>query len=159
MSMELYVLSDRRLKSIADWQAAISAEGFPVSLTTGVPLEELNGIFPVQLGGQLTDFECVHWRGPEVMAEMADVDFGHPWVHVLALRWGADLYAGPAAYMAAAAYAKAAGGVLFDCEEGKIITPKQAARIGRELEQAIPEAQAFLRRLMEKLENDPGHSR
>jgi hypothetical protein len=153
MSMELYVFSDRRLKSIADWQAAISAEGFPVRLTTGVPIEELNGILPVQLGGQLTDFECVHWHGPEVMAEMSDIDFGHPWVHVLALRWGADFFAGPAAYMAAAAYAKACGGVLFDCEEGKIITPEQAASIGRELEQGIPEMQEYLRSIMEKLKN------
>jgi len=155
MSMELYVLSDRRLKSIADWQAAISAEGFPVTLTTGVPLEELDGILPVQLGGQLTDFECEHWRAPEWMAGHPEIDFGHPWVHLLALRWGADLFAGPAAYMAAAAYAKAAGGVLFDCEEGKITTPQQAATIGRELEQSIPQAQAFLRDLMEKLKHQP----
>jgi hypothetical protein len=39
MAMEIFALSDRRLNSIAEWQRAIDAEGFPfpARLTTDVP--------------------------------------------------------------------------------------------------------------------------
>lgn len=45
MSMELFVLSDRRLASIAEWQRAINAESFPLRLSPETPFEELDGIY------------------------------------------------------------------------------------------------------------------
>ena len=44
MAMELYVFSDRRLASIAEWQRAINAERFSLRLLTETPFEELDGI-------------------------------------------------------------------------------------------------------------------
>jgi hypothetical protein len=61
MSMELFVFSDRRLPSMAEWQRAINAEGFPIRLLTETPFEELNGIVLVQFGDKRTSFEVVHW--------------------------------------------------------------------------------------------------
>ena len=49
MAMEFFVLSDRRLASIAEWQQAITAEGFQLLLSTETPFEALNGFLPAQL--------------------------------------------------------------------------------------------------------------
>jgi len=59
--MELFVLSDRQLASIAEWQQAIAAEGFPLLLSTEIPFEALDGFLPAQLGEKPTGFECSHW--------------------------------------------------------------------------------------------------
>ena len=39
MAMELFVLSDERLNSVAEWQAAIDAEGYPLRLDANKPME------------------------------------------------------------------------------------------------------------------------
>ncbi len=41
MSMELYVLSDRSLTSIAEWQLAIDSSGFPLRLSAAVRLVQI----------------------------------------------------------------------------------------------------------------------
>src|SRR5262249_27231339 len=134
MAMELFVLSDRRLRSIAEWQHVIDAEEFPLRLSTQTPFEALDGILPVSLGDHSTDFECAHWDAPELMADYAELDFGHPWTEALAFRWGgSSFYSTPAAYMAGAAYAKATAGVVFDCEQGKILTSQHAVQAARDL--------------------------
>lgn len=89
------------------------------------PFEELDGILPVHLGDRRTSFECVHWDARVLMAESPGLDFGHEWTHALSFRWGADIYASPAAYMAGAAYAKATDGIVLDCEEYRIFTPQR----------------------------------
>ena len=144
--MDLFVFSDRRLTSIAEWQRAINAEGFPVLLLTETPFEELSGIVPVQFGDKRTSFEVVHWNAREQMSEFPALDFGRQWIHALSFWWGGDLYAAPAAYMAGATYAKATEGVVLDCEEGKIFTPQQTAEVARDLAESIPMMEAELRR-------------
>lgn len=49
--------------------------------------------------------------------------------------------------MAAGAYAKATGGVVFDCEEGKIISPERAGEIAGEIERDIPMIEEMVRRM------------
>ena len=43
MSMEICVLSDARLASIAEWQISIEAERFPLRLPQEEPLAESGG--------------------------------------------------------------------------------------------------------------------
>ena len=150
MSMELYIFSDRRLTSIGAWQQAIDTEGFPLRLSTGIPFTALQGALPGRFRGKPTAFECDHWNASERIAESPHIDFGRRWKYALAFRWGADTYAGAAAYMAGSAYAKATGGVLLDCEEGKIISAQRAAEIGFDLERSIPMIEAAVRKVMEQ---------
>jgi hypothetical protein len=141
MSMELYVLSDIRLTSIDDWQQAIDAAGFPLRLSAARPFAELSGVLPVQLSGRQTAFECDHWDTDDqedLIETYDDVDFDRRWKYTLAFRWTGNPYEGIATYLAAGAYAKATGGVVFDCEEGKIISPERAVEIASEIEQQIP---------------------
>jgi hypothetical protein len=60
MAMELYVLSDQRLSSIAEWQQAIDAEGFALQLSRETPLDAVDGFLPAQLNREPTGFECNH---------------------------------------------------------------------------------------------------
>ncbi len=137
MSMEIYVLSDHCLDSTEAWQRTIDAAGDPLQLSTGRPFAELGGALPVALRDRPTAFECDHWDAAELMADLSDVTFDHPWSHALAFRWGGDFTAGASAYLAAAAYAEATGGVIFDGEEG-LIPPARAREVARDLEQNGP---------------------
>jgi hypothetical protein len=160
MAMELFVLSDRMLGSIAEWQRAIDADGFPLRLSDKTPFSELNGILPVQLEGHETEFECNQWDARELAEDYADMDFGKPWAHALAFRWGGlSVRSTPAVYMAAAAYARATDGAIFDCEEGKIITPQHAGEVARDSLRDVPKMEAALRLALERLKADfPGPS-
>jgi hypothetical protein len=147
MALELFLLSDMQLESIAAWQAAIDSEKFPLRLKDDRPLAALKGFLSVLLRGTATGFECDHWPARAVMRERSYVDFGHEWRHALAFRWGGDLKQLESAWMAAAAYANATQGVVFDDEGGEIHTAGQAVEMVSEIERGIPIAESFLRDL------------
>ena len=138
MSIEIYALSDRRLASIAEWQQAIDREGIDLRLDTSRPFEELSGHLPAHRGEQHAGFECDHWEADEIIEGYGDVDFGHRWKENLAFRLGGNSWALWGAYAAATAYARAAGGVVFDPQAGEVMTPDRAAEVTR---QVVPDAE------------------
>jgi hypothetical protein len=146
MAMELFVLSDKQLSTVAEWQAAIDGEGYPLRLDVKMPIEALKGFFPVQLRDKKTGFECGQWPADKFMREKSEVKFGHDWKYVLTFRWGGDLNQVQGAWMAAAAYAAATNGVVFDEEEGKIRTPSEAQEIVQGIERDMPKVEELLRR-------------
>jgi hypothetical protein len=147
MSMEIHCLSDRQLDSIIDWQQAIDAQGFALKLSNSCPFASLKGFLPAQSGETETGFECYHDDPDELLVEYDNIDFGHSWKFALSFRWGGDLSECLAAYMAAAAYAKATDGVVFDSEEGQILTPQKAVECARQMETELPAVQAELDRI------------
>ena len=140
MSIEIFVLSDKRLISIEEWQRAIDAEGFDLRLDASRPFDALSGHLPAQRGEQHAGFECDHWDPKDVMDEesCADIDFGRRWTHALAFRFGGDFHALWGAYAAAAAYARATEGVVFDGESGEVLPPEKAAQEARDIERVLP---------------------
>jgi hypothetical protein len=123
MSMELIVLSDRRLSSIADWQQAIDAEKLHLTLSTETPIDGLSGFLPVRSNdAAMTGFECYLDDAQEIFELYPDVKFGRSWSNSLTFRWGSDLDECLAACAAAAAYAKATGGVVFDPQDGRLMS-------------------------------------
>ncbi len=137
MAMEIYVFSDRKLESLAQWQAAIEAEGFALRVATATPFEALSGFLPMDLDGRKAGCECDHFDAAETMDSFSDVDFGRRWRHALAFRWGGDMAACLCAYMAAAAYARATDGHVLDCDENRMLTPREAANVVRELQKFV----------------------
>ena len=91
MSMELMVLSDRRLPSIADWQDAIATEGLRVTLLPGVVIDKLDGFVPVRSNDTMTGFECYHCDAQEIFEQYADRRFGRSWRNGFIFRWGGDI--------------------------------------------------------------------
>jgi hypothetical protein len=140
MAMEIYALSDRQLNSLADWQRAINAEGFPfpLQLSANTPFADLSGFLPVRYENVQTGFECDHWDPRSIITEYPDIGFGHPWKYALAFRFGAKPGELESAWMAATAYARATRGVVFDTEEGKLFKPDEAAQVIRKIENNRP---------------------
>lgn len=138
MSIEIFVLSDRRLAAMAEWQQAIDSEGFTLKLDASRPFEAMSGYLPAQRDEQEAGFECDHWDPSEIIENCPDIDFGRAWTQALAFRFGGDFHALWGAYAAAAAYARATGGVLFDGESGEVLPPDKAAEIARDIERDLP---------------------
>jgi hypothetical protein len=149
MSMEIFVLSDRRLNAIGDWQRAIDRRGSPLRLSDAIPFADQRGGLPAVLRDRATAFECDHWDADTLVAETPDVAFGRHWRYALAFRWGGDMAAGEAAYLAAAAYAEATDGRILDCAEGALVSPERAAIIAAEFETSGPLIEEALRRMIE----------
>jgi hypothetical protein len=146
MAMELFVLSDRELNSIAEWQAAIEAQGFALKLDD-TDFETHSGFLPAKLNGKLTGFECDHWAADEFMRENSDINFGHNWRFVLAFRWIGDFNELLAVSIAAAAYATATSGVVLNDQEGILRTAVEALDEARHIERDMPRLEAIAREL------------
>ena len=151
MSMEIYALSDMQLGSLAEWQRAIDAENFSLKLSADRPFPALRGYLPVKVSDVQAGFECDHWDPCDVQKTYADVGFGHEWRYCLAFRWGVDLKACLGAYMAAAAYASATNGVVLDCEQGALLSAREAVQAARDVEQQLPAMEQNLRDVVQKL--------
>lgn len=146
MSMQLSVLSDRQVASMADWQAAIDRAGFPLALALDKPFERLGGFLPGRLSGDPTGFECYHENSEELQADFADVPFNHAWRYALVLRWGGDLKSLRSAWMAATGYAIVTDGVVFDDQEAVIRTAAEARETVAAIERDWPRAQSLMPR-------------
>lgn len=156
MSMELWILSDKKLDSITQWQAAIDAEGYPLRLSAETPFEVLNGFLPSLLQGDLTGFECYHESTAEFVRGNPDIHLNHDWKCVLAIRWlGSKRNELLAAWIAAAAYAQATDGVIIDDQEEKIWNAAEAGDAARRMYGA-PEfhVKSVVDKLMPSLERE-----
>ena len=151
MSMEICVLSDSQLTSISEWQKAIDAKAFPLRLSSDKPLAQLSGFLPAYLSQKRTGFECRHLDPSDIFDTYNDFHFGHGWKYVLAFIWGGNFDAMLAAYMAATAYAAATDGIVFDEQEGKLLSPAQSCETIKDIERSRPEFEAAMRDLMQQL--------
>jgi hypothetical protein len=152
MSMSLWVFSDKELSSIAEWQAAVDAEGYPLQLSAEMIFERLCGFFPMHLRGELTGFESYHEDVADVVQACFDIKLDHAWKFVLGFVWlGSKENELLAAWMAATAYATATNGVVLDGEGIRFLTPAQARAIVHDLEHPSPETLAAIKEIKERL--------
>jgi hypothetical protein len=132
MSMEIHVLSDKQLPSIAAWQQAIDDEGFDLKLAPEVEFDKASGFLPAMLRGKQSGFESYHDDPRDLMEGYADVPYFKScpaWKHALSFRWGSLAHEGVSVFMAATAYAKATGGVVYDPQEGMVLTLDEMRRL------------------------------
>lgn len=144
MSMEICVLSDVQLSSVDEWQKAIDSEGFPLRLSYDKPLAQVGGFLPTFLNNERSGFECHHREPDDVVGAYPDVQFGRIWKYVLVFIWGGDLNEMQAAWMAAAAYAHATGGIVFDEDQGQIYNAGQAVQTAQDIVREIPNLEAMI---------------
>jgi hypothetical protein len=140
MSIEIHVLSDQRLPSIAMWQEAIESEDFALKLklSRDTQFDEVSGFLPALLTDMESGFECYHDDARELMEAYANsVEFDHVWKHALSFQWGSIMRESVSAYMAATAYARATGGVVFDPQDAKIMTPAESRDVVHQLEKHV----------------------
>ena len=151
MSVDLYALSDRRLVSVAEWQHAIDGERPGLVLPTDTSIDELGGFLPVRWNGRSTGFECDHIPAYEVLKSRGDIDFGRKWACALAF-YTREFEELLVAYIAAAAYAKAAGGVVFDPQQTLVMSPLQAIEMAGQIERDIPKAKQAMQAIVRERE-------
>lgn len=137
--MQIYVLSDVRLKSISDWQDAIEREDFPLQLMDDSDFWTGSGFWPVTLEQRSTGFERYHVKPQEFRNNCHGVQFDREWKYVLELVWGGDFAEMQAATMAATAYARATGGIVFDPQAGQFLTASEAFEDVQEDKRALAE--------------------
>jgi hypothetical protein len=129
MSLDLYVLSREPLPDTAAWQEAIAAEGYPIRLSASMPISALGGFLPVALGDDETGFECSLIDVSDVIETYPENGLeGGEWQSALVFYFGADAAEGYAANAAAAAYAKATNGVVFDPQAGEVMTDEDSRK-------------------------------
>ena len=150
MSIEIFVLSNRQIVSLEVWQQAINNEGLQLTLSVDGPVDELHGFLPVELEGLASGFECDHCDVHEIAELYPDVDLGQNWKEALAFNsqgFEEDL----AAYQAAAAYAKATDGIVFDPQESLVMSPQQAFAVASQYKADIPRMKELLSTTLPKL--------
>lgn len=114
-------------------------------------LDKVRGFFPAILDGKQTGFECFHDDANKIMNGFGAGYFPHAWRFALGFRWlGSRLDELQAAWMAAAAYAVATGGVVLDCEEGQILTPHQAREAIHKILNDLPRVETLLAEIRQK---------
>jgi hypothetical protein len=145
--MQICVLADSQLGSIAEWQEAIDAEKLPLRLSDPEPDRNLGA----RLNEEETSIEYGIYDFNELKNTYPHVRFGHDWKFVIAFTWSSDVAQGIASWMAATAYAHAAGGIVFDEQEGTLLTTGKSLQVARDMEQYRPEMEAALRNYVQGL--------
>lgn len=146
MAMELFVFSDRQLQTISEWNRALFEIGFDVVIEETGKIAELSGHQPTKLRGRDVWIEYDHFDPTEFFEELKEgVKKERDWRYLLAFRWGSDIYAHSAVFMAAAAYAKATEGVVLDEWEPIFRKWEEVAEIARQADLDTPKVEAWLR--------------
>ena len=150
MSMQICVLTDSLIAGIAEWQRAIDAEGFPLQISDDDPNRNL----AARLREEETEISYDTHDFRELEDTYANKKFGRDWTYAVAFTWSSDIPQAIASWMAATSYARATHGVVFDEQEGKLLTPEEAVQIVREIERDRPAMEAavesFVRQLSPK---------
>jgi hypothetical protein len=156
MATEIFVFCDRQIGSIAEWQAAIDAEGFALRLSTSGLSNEVSG--HARFGHDDAGFECDQADSAALMARYPAVDFGHAWRCVRAFRSGPDLKSNIVSWIGVVIFAKVAGRKVFDPQEGKLYAPEEALDPLREVERDILQVEDELKKLKERSRKAPDPS-
>ncbi|MGU3542807.1 hypothetical protein [Methylobacterium sp. A52T] len=131
MSMEAYALCARAMPSVAEWQAAIDEIGFDLKLDAVRMPPATQGHLPATWRRREAGFECQIVPLSDLTDTYTDIDFGGPWTCVYAFYF-ATLPACAGAWMAVAACAARSGGIVFDPQEGHLLTAEDAIRHARD---------------------------
>ena len=137
MSLELYVISPRRLQSIQEWQDAVDKCGFPIKFQPDTDFSKVSGFLPLQLRDRLSGFECSHWPIDDILKTYEGIKIDSSFKHALAFRWGGNYDELISATQASAAYSVATEGLVFDCQEGDFISNEKSIEIARTIEEQV----------------------
>lgn len=143
MAMEIFVFSDKRLETIAEWNTALIEMGFDVVIDDSRRVAELSGSQPTKLRDRDVWIEYDHFDPAKFFEEQDYVRKERDWKYLLAFRFGGDLYALTAVLMAAAAYAKATNGVVLDEYEPVFRSWQQVAQMAIENDRDTPRIEAL----------------
>jgi hypothetical protein len=147
MSMQICVLTDLPLSSIAEWQKAIDAEGFPLRLSNTDPYRDI----AARLRDEETSIRYSVYDFAELKETYKNTNFSRDWKYAISFTWSSDFAEEIAAWMAATAYARATDGAVFDQQVSKLFSPDESLQITQEIERVRPEKEAIFQAYIERL--------
>ena len=130
--MEAHALCDRPLRSVSEWQAAIAALGFDLTLRSDRDLASATGHLPALWRGHEAGFECSAFPPSDLIETYPRIDFGGPWSCWYAFYFH-TMPGLAGTWMAVAACVAATGGTAFDPQEGLLMNAERAARYARDI--------------------------
>lgn len=151
MTMDAHVFSNKKVKSIQEWQSNIDIIGFGLKINSSENPQILSGHLPAEWAKREAGFECGPHDVADLMATYHDIDFGGPWMYAYSFHWG-SLPACIGAVIAASAYAHATNGLFFDPQDSLLLQPDEAIRYARDTELRFPKIEAVLANLAHKFE-------
>lgn len=133
MSLDFYVLCNRPLSSLKEWQSSIAELGFDLEITSECKVASMAGFLPATLHGDHTGFECSVFSAEELMKTYDEIDFEGSWLFAYAMYTG-SVGGCVSALIAAAAIAKLTDGLAFDPQESLVMKPDEAVDYARRTE-------------------------
>ncbi|GJD78334.1 hypothetical protein [Methylobacterium gregans] len=130
MTMEAYVLCDRAPDGFPDWQRAIEALDFGLTLQPSRELVRHQGHLPATWRGREVGFEVNPFTFADLTETYDDVDFVRPWPCVYAFYFS-SLSGCVGAWMAIAAWVRMNGGMAYDPQADRLLTAEEAVRYAR----------------------------
>jgi hypothetical protein len=127
MTMEAYALCARQMSDVAEWQAAIDALGFELTLEANRIPPAVWGHLPATWQGRQAGFECSMIPLSDLTETYPEIEFGGPWACVYAFYF-ATFAGGAGTWMAVAACIGRLGGIAFDPQEGNLLDADDAVR-------------------------------
>jgi hypothetical protein len=143
--VEFCVLTDSLLGSTDEWQLAIEAAGFPLRISDEGRISRDGGTLVARLRDQATIFQYWIEDPSDVMNAYPKVKFGHHWKYAVAFPYIREFAELTSAWMAAAAYARATAGVVFDEQAGRVFGRDELVEETRRVERDAAEAEAMAR--------------
>lgn len=130
MAMERHVFFHGKLPNKALLARAMKDLGFPFSIVEARgSLERQSGFMPMKLKGEETGIEFDVFEGRSAIDELEPGEVDTSFDRSANFRWGGDESEMLAALCASAALAKLTNGVVFDEEEGSLLSPDEAIEV------------------------------
>lgn len=145
MSLDGYVFSNKILKVNADLQISLELLGFRLRLIFSDEITTRHGHLPAIFDGREAGFECGPTDLREIVECYNDFDLGGPWTYAYEFHWS-TLTGCLGAWMSMAAYADATDGIVFDPQDGVVLTARAAAQAARSIERDLPRLEGLLNR-------------
>lgn len=143
MSVDLHVfLKDSLVPSAQDWQRAVHAAGFELTLYENFPVREHSGFLPVVYKNHETGFEFDLSLASTIVADYPIIT-GHieGFDLVATFRWGGNIRQGIAAIIASAVLTNLSDGMLFDPQDNTFVNKGDVLKVAR---QSVQELESHL---------------
>lgn len=144
MTMDFYMLCNRPLASVDEWQLAIDELGFDFQLPATLNVETSAGAVTAIWRGKPVVFEFTTFPYDEIEEGYSELDFEQTWPNAYVMYTGSSFSGCAGAVMAGVALVHCTGGRFFEPQESLILKPHEAVRYAH---RTVDELLAFMRTL------------
>lgn len=137
MTVDLYMLCDRPVMSVDEWQTAIDKLGFDLTLPMSLNVATATGALTARWRGEPVVFEFSAFPYQEIEEGNSGLDFERTWPNAYVMYTGSSFVGCAGVIIAGAALVHCTGGRLFDPQDSLILKPDEAVRYAKETEAQI----------------------